>query len=278
MKVVDQDIPSELETLYRGALTTSEWMPDDFTVKARHPFRIPTLQGCRTIRPPIPRGLQVSSPMCAHRQIFGACVNCFNKQPWSGGAEPDGIGPYSRTWWYTEAAEWWYFTYFMKQTLDAYVAGGGGVPNWCKVLLDVSTYVAEAYPDSPFGTLNKIVLNNQAGQRCYGLLKKPSTGFFTKLGIYLYVVNTIYPPYLWTVRAYEISPNWEENVVTWNTKPSKGRYLAYVMVDPNDTDSFLTFDVGSVDAVLLEVVGETPCSLGLRSDDWYVESERPFWG
>lgn len=138
-RVTDQDIPPEYQDAYDRILESGEWIPGIGRVRERLPFRIRALQGCRTIRPWIYRGSKVSDAMCDHRYVFGDCLKCFNRQPWSGGAEPDGIGGYSRTWWFDEAVGIlpWYFNYFMYVTLPMYVAGG--IPDWCK---EVSTFSA----------------------------------------------------------------------------------------------------------------------------------------
>ena len=79
-----------------------------------------------------------SSPSKAQREVraaFKKCCNCFNIQPWDGGAEPDGLGPYSRTWWYTQATPsgLWYYDYFIQQSWYTFFTNQ--LPKWCSQLL-----------------------------------------------------------------------------------------------------------------------------------------------
>lgn len=149
-KVTDQSIPSALLDKYKATLGSSIWLPDDWRVYKRIPFRIPELQGCRTIRPPIPRGSKVSDPMCAHRKIFGPCVQCFNKQPYSGGVTPPDIGPRNRSWWFTDAIGKlpWYFNYFMQQTIAKFIASEP--PDWCSILATDAAKVQLLTPSTSY--------------------------------------------------------------------------------------------------------------------------------
>jgi len=66
------------------------------------------------------------------RSKFKASCDCFMQQPDSGGAEPSGIGPYSRAWWYTSSfpSGLFYYNFFMQATLDYYFSNGSA-PLWC---------------------------------------------------------------------------------------------------------------------------------------------------
>lgn len=60
----------------------------------------------------------------------------------TGGEEPSGEGPYSRTWWYTQAGAsgLWYYDYFMQQSLIKFL--GNQIPNWCLVPVIGGMYVS----------------------------------------------------------------------------------------------------------------------------------------
>ena len=158
-KIQDQSIPSELQDAYDGTLNSREWMTGAFKACERRRFRIPTLQGCRTIRAPIPRGSGVTDPMCLHREIFGKCVKCFNAQPKTGGAEPPDVGPRNREWWYNEAEYYgmWYYNFFMQETLYSYTQEV--VPEWCRTIVTKATYVDSMNPYKNYN--NELSLKSQ---------------------------------------------------------------------------------------------------------------------
>lgn len=208
-RVTDQDIPSEYLDEYKAVLGTSEWLPDDFRVAKRVPFRIPIYQGCRGIRPPIPRGPMVSDAMCGHRGVFCDAVKCFIRQPWAGGKEPDGLGGYSRTWWYNEAIGKlpWYYNYFMWKTLDELVAGK--FPLWCKQLC-----LFNAQQKAPFGPT---ALCNYSGCK---IAKLPTADWQSWIASpienprYIHVVWYNVPPaalpYMpFTVKIWKVPETWQ---------------------------------------------------------------------
>lgn len=99
------------------------------------------------------RNDSTSSPTAAQRKVraaFKKCCDCFNIQPWSGGAEPDGTGPYSRTWWYTQAGPsgLWYYDYFIQQSWWTFFAGN--IPKWCETFY-VHLYAVPLYVETSAG-------------------------------------------------------------------------------------------------------------------------------
>lgn len=237
-----QDIPSALEKGYSAALSTAIMEDGLPRVKSRAPFRIESLQGCRTIRPPIPRGLQVSNAMCAQRQIFANCVKCFNIQPITGGVTPPTIGPRNRSWWYNAAAEWnwWYFTYFMKMTLDAWSIELA--TDWCKKWPPGDSLTSKLEPETNFGKNAALsVMSEAVGDLIYSYIKRPTGGLKT-LHLKIWLMDDYGEDY-YVVHAHEVTEPWTENLITWNTQPPLGKILKTIVIPRDSEQKWITFKV-----------------------------------
>lgn len=110
-------------------------------VRKRMPHIMPTHQNAST-----------SSPSWKQRIIrdqFKRCVECFNIQPYTGGAGPGEPGPKNRKHWYEiekiHAA--WYYTNFIGLTWKEIQRVG--TPAWCK------NYYLYIYTDPPFVTTSE---------------------------------------------------------------------------------------------------------------------------
>jgi len=250
-QATDQEIPAELQDLYEGTLQGLTWKDKPFIIKERHPFRIPTLQGCRYIRPPIPRGSQVSAAMCNWRKIFCECVKCFNRQPATDGAEPDGLGPYGRDWWFNDAIGKlpWYFNWFMMQTGDAYSAGEA--PLWCKTICDFSAWAV--WPDPVGANCNHPEF--QARNGFGGIIANAWCATSIEDPEYLHVfVGQVQKgagvewPII--IRAYEVPDGWECAGITGNKDPRAGRLLD--TLEKSDFDNvWHTFNISGAKRVVL---------------------------
>lgn len=125
-KTINQDIPSEMADAYDTSLHRAAiWIPGSSIrmVRKRVPFRMGHMQNSST-----------QSPSAAQRLVraaFKKSCNCFNIQPYSGGATPPDPGPRNRSWWYDQAAGsgLWYYDYFIQQTWTGFYAGP--IPTWC---------------------------------------------------------------------------------------------------------------------------------------------------
>ncbi len=127
VKVVDQDIPAGMIDEYGHSLQPATlWKTGTgiYVVNKRKPFRIPHMQN-QPYGTPSPDQLKV-------RAAFSKCVDCFNKSPWSGGAEPPALGHRSREWWYNASlgSGLWYYDYFIQQSWQTFF--DGNTPDWCK--------------------------------------------------------------------------------------------------------------------------------------------------
>lgn len=134
-KVIDQNIPAEMTDEYDASLhRAAVWIPGSSIRQVRHrvPFRIPHM------RSPL-RGAP-SPAQVDVRTDFKKCVDCFNKQPTEGGAEPPDLGPRNRSWWYDDAigSGLWYYNYFIQQSMPGYQSNNP--PNWCKYTEWVETW------------------------------------------------------------------------------------------------------------------------------------------
>jgi len=231
-QATDQEIPAELQDLYEGTLQGLTWKDKPFIIKERHPFRIPELQGCRTIRPPIPRGSQVSDAMCNWRYVFGDAIKCWQKQPATDGAEPDGYGPYARDWWFTEAIGKlpWYFNWFMKQTLDGFFAGLP--PLWCRTLPSEDVQDHAGAPDSNYCGWHSVTVERFEGADQHYIYFKRPTEDVSVLWAYVVAENHYGDPYTQYIAVHEITEEWEECVITRNNAPPLGRVIGFVAVHP----------------------------------------------
>lgn len=164
------------------------------------------------------------SPSAAQKKVreaFKRCCNCFGMQPWSGGAEPDGDGGYSRTWWYSKAEPWglWYYNYFISETwYDMFI---DDPPKWCIEKSLGDTYVEEWAPN-----------NNYASRPYFYACKDPDDDYWT------YIKTDIEKPrnlWLWpiygqdihrTIGVYEVNEKYDTNTITWNTRPEVGNLIS----------------------------------------------------
>jgi len=192
--------------------------------------------------------------MCAHRQIFGKCVVCFNRQPWSGGAEPDGFGPRSRTWWFTEAIGKlpWYVNYFMRQTIDAYVAGEA--PDWCKIPTEAQAHGSSAKPDKVYCNGADATVLNYSGGTTYLFLKAPQLDMQYLHLFYNNLAEPSPPEYPIYINMYRVSDDWECSTLTWNNKPALGPFISRLVIEDRDY-SWRTLPTGGAKAVCLLTTG-----------------------
>jgi len=91
-----------------------------------------------------------TAAQAAVRAAFKKCVECFNKQPYSGGAAPGNYGPYNRSYWYenAEGTGLWYYNNFIAQSWPSFYAGD--TPPYCRTdEIDIVSqlYVDSYYPD-----------------------------------------------------------------------------------------------------------------------------------
>ena len=215
-KVDTQNIPAELKDAYDATLNTQGGLASDDKVRGRIPFRIPTLQGCRTIRPPIPVGAQVTWAQCEHRHLFGRSVKCFNLQPDTGGATPPDLGPRGRDWWFNDAIGKlpWYYNWFMYETLNSYVAGS--IPDWCKIV-GVDTSVTD--PDNP----------NYAGwPHTWDRIDTNGVGYFKRLWY-----RRVEPQVRYMTVTFSI---------IWNYGTSEDKILSVYQIDADPNKLFLKWN------------------------------------
>jgi hypothetical protein len=272
-----QDIPSGLQKGYSAALSTENMIDQPLRIKRRPPFHTAWLWGGREIRPPVPRGPKVSDAMMAQRHIFCECVRCFQRQPASGGVEPPDIGPRNRSWWYNAALEWgwWYFTYFMKKTLDLFTLDEG--PDWCKILVTSMAFIDSLYPDQNWHDPGITIVRKDTVRTTYTLIKKPTgTGIYTTLHIKTYQVYPYYT-YPFKVDAWKISDDWNASTVTWNTKPNIEAKLISRSFYEADNNKWFGFHVGNVKAVLLRIDLEQNGRVEFHGDTTVTIANRPYW-
>ena len=261
-----QNIPSELKDKYAAALQGGPNPYNDWTVSQRHPFRIPMLQGCRTIRPPIPKGSKVSFAMCQNRELFGDCVKCFQKQLKTGGVEPPDIGPRNRSWWFDEAIGKlpWYYNYFMYETMNAYIAGEP--PDWCKIQGLGSTYISEDNPDTRYGTSVYLRVYNYLTGRIDSILKAPAMGYG---GLHFYIHSYSKPVDTDKVvmYAYEIEEDFDLGDMTWNKRPQYGAQVGVRTIRlPEDKETWKRISTGGKTGVALTLVGAQEAQIRITSD------------
>lgn len=125
-KTINQDIPSEMADAYDTSLHRAAiWIPGSSIrmVRKRVPFYMGHMQNSSTQSP--------SGAQRLVRAAFKKSCNCFNIQPYSGGATPPAGGPRNRSWWYSAAAGsgLWYYDYFIQQTWPFFYSQQ--IPTWC---------------------------------------------------------------------------------------------------------------------------------------------------
>lgn len=241
----DQNVPAELQDLYDAALYHKPWLLGKGLVGHRIPFRIPTLQGCRTIRPPIKRGSQVSDPMCINRHVFGDCIKCFNKQPYHGGVEPDGIGPYSRTWWFTETIGIlpWYFNYFIRKTMEKFLVNNP--PNWCSISNNSSGWVHLAFPNAINCNGTSLWFAWHVGEEAIMYIHKDDPAYKT-LWLHKHAIGDQEglgeKPLI--ICVYDVPDEWTCNTLSWNNKPALGKAISIRYIW-NTTPNWYRFYTGN---------------------------------
>ncbi len=252
-KIFTQTIPAEYQELYSGALGSREWLPGEEKAHVRLPFRQRNLQGCRTIRASIVRGGGVTAAMCAHRRLFGKCVKCFQVQPWSGGAEPAGVGPYSRTWWYSQSggSGLWYYDYFMQQTIDGYIADDK--TKWCSTLIQHATYVDIEFPFDNYGNQLRIWCRVFFAGEDQWILIRDDSNYFENLYLWVYGFYVEPPSKSFSVGVYEIDNDWNQLDVTWHTKPPLGALISTRSISQSNNNSWVRFFTNKVKAVAIRV-------------------------
>lgn len=153
VKVIDQDIPSEMTDEYDHSLhRIASWQKEGsfarfghflfgehaklgagavgqiLYVRRRVPFRLPHMQS-RSFQTPSESQLQV-------RHAFSMCIDCFNIQPYTGGATPPDPGPRDRAWWYIQSlgSGLFYMNYFVQQSWPIF--RDQEIPDWCRVFME----------------------------------------------------------------------------------------------------------------------------------------------
>ncbi len=259
-KVIEQNIPPEYLWGFSSVIRVREYPPDETGVGLRYPWRIRNSQGCRTVRPPILRGPDVSAWQCAHRIIFGKCVKCFNKQPDEGGVEPPELGYRNRSWWYTDAggSGLWYYTYFIKQTIIKYLTGV--TPLWCMKICDYNARTT----DQSVRLVNCNDADISVAGQSYGqyrgyVYRQELDG--TTLNLYYSNISAFpfEPPY--TVKIYEVDLPISCSQLNWLTQPPLGAYLGSI-TDLASAYGWRNINVGNVKGICLTT--DMDCRISFR--------------
>ena len=242
MKVIDQDVPSDIFFRYKGSLRPSaQWINNLFgtfkfatrkfglgsnvyVVQKRNPFRMPHMQGLGGNTP--------SAAQIIIRQTFRKCVDCFNRQPDSGGATPPAIGPRNRSWWYDQAGPTglWYYDYFIQQSINSYFADI--VPDWCRHKIPSGGFVQKNTPDDAFSASFNFSVDGNANYRKHSFLQWDASDFEKNLNYSLFAhlwhLNIFgdegYTSFVWSV--HEITNSWNQATLTWNNQPAIGKLLS----------------------------------------------------
>ncbi len=233
-KVIDQEIPPEYHWQFSSVIRVREYPPDETGVGLRYPWRIRNSQGCRTIRPPILRGPDVSAWQCAHRLIFGKCVQCFNKQPEDGGVEPPTLGYRNRSWWYTDAggSGLWYYTYFIKQTIIKYLTGV--TPLWCMKPADWSAYTTTQSLGHEACNHSDLRVVDHDGNKYYGWVQRNDVESGT-LNVYFADLHKhIDVDYPILVNAYKCENLLSCVNLSWSTQPPLGPLLSTLRLEDSE--------------------------------------------
>lgn len=230
-KITDQNIPSELQDLYSTTLETQPWIYDEDRVCWRHPFRIPTLQGCRTIRPPIPRGAKVTDAMCAHRHVFGDCVRCFQRQPVEGGAVPPDWGPRNRSWWYADPENpgFWYYCWFMYKTIKGYVTGK--TPDWCRIKCEWSTWAVMPTLTNPNCNHPEFNVRWNSESHHVAWTKSPLPTARKMIISYYNAIDVDGVGWPCVIKVYEVHDGWGCSEVTGDKNPKAGRHVGTLVLE-----------------------------------------------
>jgi hypothetical protein len=261
-----QEIPAEWLEQYR---TTLRIVTSRGYVIKRTAFRIPHMQSVKG---------HPSMRQWAHREVFKYCVECFNRQPKTGGVEPPEIGPRNRSWWYDAAAESgiWYYDYFMQQTIWSVI--DNIEPDWCKSWLPVigDTYISEQYPDEKFNEDWTMSIGFDNGYEYQAWIHKWENG---KTKLYIYNVtnwNTGEVPYSIWFDFYKCENTWSIANITWNTKPEIGALFHSIQLT-QDNVGWIEIPVPETYSVVIKA--RTNIGAGIRivssrhdNPDWL-----PYW-
>lgn len=251
-----QVIPGDLSSLYWATLRQAT---DAGHVQKRTPFRLPPLQTYFGY-PTLPQKLV--------RETFLRCTRCFELQPDTDPPSPPTYGPRGRDWWYSEAGPsgQWYYNYFMQQSLISYF--GDVTPNWCKKFATKAVFVNSQQPDTNFNGFpwsGVLEVYNSGGIELLTLITSPYIGM---RGINLKKVTwleDIAPPYRYIdIFAYEVSDSWGESTVTWNTRPSLGKFLGQTKVFKDITWHYILLSSPATSVALVHAGGDA--GLRWRSD------------
>jgi len=237
-RVINQNIPSEYEKLYGEiARPGFEMFPGSGKqyTQRRYPFKLPYH----------PRIGAIDGTPNQHtvRQIFKECANCYNIQPYSGGATPPAVGPRNRSWWYAAAAGsgLWYYDYFMQQTLDSRFADI--IPDWCKMPVPGDSYCDSINPSTNYGSLSSALAYGQSVGEKWAFYQSPANGGTT---IHVKVLSRNSYTFIFTgIGAYRILNAWDENTITWENKPAIGELLASAGKDLCQPGTFVSLACGN---------------------------------
>lgn len=248
MFVREQDIPPEYYDIYRVAFQLPTLWKGINYVRKRYPWRLPQMQTL---------GTGVTAAQKAHRKVYKQCVACYNNQPYSGGVTPPTTGFRNRSWWYNAAigSGLWYFCYFMRQTINAFLAGGP--VDWCSQLTAKDTNVRSHMTNSKFGTNTTMITIKDVDKEIWIIVSKESANH-TRL--HLKISNAGYIAkynYKLLVALYQTTNDWIENLVTWNLKPPTGDVIGSRWInEPNGT--WITFVIPSwVDSFYIKQIWPT---------------------
>jgi len=275
-KVDTQTIPSEDRKNYEGVLQPATTIFEKDYVRGRYPWRIPKMQD---------GGASPSPAQQEVRKAFKKCVDCFNVQPYSGGATPPDLGPRNRSWWYAAAAGsgLWYYDYFIQQTWAPFYEDTP--PDWCKVFGGGDSYVKSDYPDDNEGGREflSLYVNSSSGHpkwRVY--IKNRYPGQTEHLALYFYYIYQAgagdYVVEVWGVD----DDTWEEGSITWNNAPAPVQLLDSA---PVAEGAWSTFYIGDYASVCLKINPEhlpehSPYNIYnaiARSKDYPDPASRPYF-
>lgn len=221
------------------------------------------------------------------RKAFKRSCNCFNIQPWSGGAEPDGIGPYSRTWWYDQAGPsgLWYYDYFIQQSwLHMFQ---NDPPKWCRVSTTLDAQISSGFPDNSYPSQPNIHAVKfgcpiEWKIRAYfGITPKITTSY-----LHVYITGGSYydEEGIPTLQAYGVeSTTWTEGTLTWNNAPPL-KELLYSAVHLSPT--WISVPTKGYPTIAFRLANEKCYPLDVP---WYAtsyamaahehsdQSKRPYW-
>lgn len=187
-------------------------------------------------------GSGVTAAQHVHRAVYQKCVDCYNNQPYTGGVTPPTKGFRNRSWWFNDAivSGLWYFTYFMQQTLNAFLSGGR--VDWCSIVGLQDTEVDEQFPDrtSPIWPKPGVWHNDNYELRSY--LQKTvdnHTEFHIKLSDIRYKTGE---DAKLLIAWYWIKPTWDQNTLTWNNQPADSGILGSQWIT-GAANQWITLDV-----------------------------------